>query len=317
MTEPAVPQNALDALREMTVVVADTGDLDAVRRLQPQDCTTNPSLVLKAAGSDAFSETMAQVLTDNAGQSLPHLVDALTLELGVELASIVPGRVSTEVDARLSFDTKASILKARAIIDGYAARGIGRERVLIKLASTWEGIQAARQLQSDGIDCNLTLLFSMAQARACADAGAFLISPFVGRITDWYKESQGVESFTPDDDPGVASVQSIYAHYKECGISTVVMGASFRSVDQVLALAGCDRLTISPALLDEIASRPAPIARRLSAPTQVLARSDPIDEANFRWELNEDEMATEKLSQGIRAFHADTLKLEGLIQSRR
>ncbi len=305
----------LDQLREMTVVVADTGDVEAVGRLKPHDCTTNPSLVLKAAGSEYFATTVEDTIRAEAGREPADVALALTVAVGAELAGIVPGRVSTEVDARLSFDTEASVDRARRIVEAYAARGIGTERILIKLASTWEGIRAAERLQKDGIDCNLTLLFSMAQARACADAGAFLISPFVGRITDWYKKAEGVESYAPDEDPGVKSVRRIYDHYKSNGIETVVMGASFRNVDQVEALAGCDRLTISPELLQALQDDQGDLPRRLE-PAAASGKAEPIDEPTFRWEMNEDAMATEKLAEGIRKFHADAMKLERMIAER-
>ncbi|WP_424932922.1 transaldolase [Amaricoccus macauensis] len=302
----------LDQLRKMTVVVADTGDIDAVRKLQPQDCTTNPSLVLKAIGLSAFESHVAKAVeAGRAAGDIGAVVTELTVAVGAELAGIVPGRVSTEVDARLSFDTEASKAKARDIIAAYEKRGIGRDRILIKLASTWEGIRAAEALQKEGIDCNLTLLFSMAQARACADAGAFLISPFVGRITDWYSKATG-ETYTSETDPGVQSVRRIYAHYKECGIETVVMGASFRNTGQIEALAGCDRLTISPQLLGELDADTGTLEQKLS-PAAASCTAEPLAETEFRWELNEDAMATEKLAEGIRNFHADTLKLEKLI----
>ncbi|NAZ37261.1 transaldolase [Rubellimicrobium sp. CFH 75288] len=306
----------LDQLREMTVVVADTGDLEAVRRLRPQDCTTNPSLVLKAIGSPAMEEHVARAVAEGRAAEDPvgRIATILTVGLGAELAGIVPGRVSTEVDARLSFDTEGSVRRAREIVDEYARLGVGRERVLIKLASTWEGVRACERLAREGIDCNMTLLFSLAQARACADAGAWLISPFVGRITDWYSKKEG-RSFGPEEDPGVASVRRIYDHYKRHGIATVVMGASFRNTGQIEALAGCDRLTISPDLLDRLAADEGPLARALE-PVAAEAEPEPIAEAEFRWEMNEDAMATEKLAEGIRNFHADALKLEALIRDR-
>ncbi len=306
----------LSQLRSMTVVVADTGDLDAVRRLQPQDCTTNPSLVLKAIQNPAMDEHVARAV--ETGRHSDHAQEAiaqeLTVGLGAELARIVPGRVSTEVDARLSFDTEGSIAKARAIIEAYDKLGVGRERILIKLASTWEGIRAAERLERDGIQCNLTLLFSMAQAKACADAGVFLISPFVGRITDWYAKSTG-QTYTPETDPGVQSVKRIYEHYKAHGIQTVVMGASFRNTGQIEALAGCDRLTISPDLLGQLDADNGELRRQLS-PGVAQGQAEPIPEEAFRWEMNEDAMATEKLAEGIRNFHADALKLGKIIQER-
>lgn len=305
----------LDQLRKMTTVVADTGDAEAVTRLQPMDCTTNPSLVLKAAGSERFATTMGDTIRGNATRTPDEIAMALTVALGAELAGIVPGRVSTEVDARLSFDADASVARAMRIVEAYDARGVGPDRILIKLASTWEGIRAAERLQKDGIDCNLTLLFSMAQAKACADAGAFLISPFVGRITDWYKAAEGVEGYAPDDDPGVISVRRIYEHYKSSGIETVVMGASFRNAGQVEALAGCDRLTISPELLQALHDDEGDLPRKLF-PADVTAGITPLDEPSFRWEMNENAMATEKLAEGIRKFHADAGALEDLIAAK-
>lgn len=312
----------LDRLREMTVVVADTGDIAAVRRLGPQDCTTNPTLLLKAAGDPASAPLVDEAITWGQGLSGPiearaeAVCDRLAVSFGAELAGIVPGRVSTEVDADLSFDTQATLAKARAIIAAYEARGIGRERILIKIAATWEGIRAAEILQKEGIDCNLTLLFSLVQAAACADAGVFLISPFVGRILDWHK-ARGGGPYTPDDDPGVVSVRTIYAYYKAHGIDTVVMGASFRNAGEIEALAGCDRLTISPALLDELAADHGALPRRLSpeaipgAPARLA-----LDEPHFRYLLNADAMATEKLAEGIRAFVKDLHALRALVTER-
>lgn len=303
----------LEQLRAMTVVVADTGDLAAVRDLKPQDCTTNPSLVLKAMEQPAFAEELARALRDGKGDS-DAIAQDLTVSLGVELSKLVPGRVSTEVDARYSFDIDASLAKARSIIDDYAARGVGRERILIKLAATWEGVRAAEILQSDGIDCNLTLIFSLAQAAACADAGVYLISPFVGRITDWHSKASG-KTYGPDEDPGVQSVRGIYDYYKSNGVKTVVMGASFRNVGQITALAGCDRLTISPQLLNELAADETPLEKALSPEMATGVARIPMKEADFRWAMNEDAMATEKLAEGIRNFHADSLKLLRLIET--
>lgn len=310
----------LDQLRAMTVVVADTGDIEAVRRLRPQDCTTNPSLVLKALQSPVMDEHIGRAVAKGraSDDAVAVIADELTVGLGAELAAIVPGRISTEVEARLSFNAERSIAKAHAIIDAYDKLGIGRERILIKLASTWEGIRAAEVLQRDGIDCNLTLLFSMAQAMACADAGAFLISPFVGRITDWYAKKEG-RTFGPEEDPGVLSVRRIFEHYKAHGIPTVVMGASFRNTGQIEALAGCDRLTISPDLLTKLAEDEGDLPRGMSAPHGQPtggAAPEPIFETSFRWEMNQDAMATEKLAEGIRSFHADSLKLERIIEER-
>lgn len=305
--------NKLEQLHSMTVVVADTGDLEAVRRLKPQDCTTNPSLVLKAMQNPAMSEIFRRAIAKNvsSASATSKIVQELTVGLGAELAMIVPGRVSIEVDAKLSFDTEGSIAKAHALVEAFDRLGIGRERLLIKLASTWEGIRAAAKLQSEGIDCNLTLLFSLAQAKACADAGVFLISPFVGRITDWYTKSTG-QTYAAENDPGVLSVKRIYDYYKSSGISTVVMGASFRNVGQIEELAGCDRLTISPELLTKLCEDEGQLSRRLQ-PQNAASAADPVAEGQFRWDMNEDAMATEKLAEGIRNFHADAVRLEQII----
>ncbi len=309
----------LDQLREMTVVVADTGDIDAIRTLRPVDCTTNPTLLLKAFGLPALSGLVEEAL--GWGRSQPgsrdgvisQIADRLAVSVGAELTRLVPGRVSTEVDAGLSFDTQATVEKARAIIEAYAKREVPRNRVLIKIASTWEGIQAARVLQKEGIDCNLTLLFSLVQAMACADAGVFLISPFVGRILDWHVKSEG-RKFAPEEDPGVLSVRGIYAAFKTAGVKTIVMGASFRSAGEVEALAGCDRLTISPALLEELSKDHGVLPRKLSPESPGTPPPLPsVDERSFRWAMNEDAMATEKLSEGIRQFAADLRKLHELI----
>jgi len=309
----------LDQLREMTVVVADTGDIDAIRTWRPVDCTTNPTLLLKAFALPGLSNVVQEVLQWGRDQkvsreaAISRVADRLAVSVGTELTRIVPGRVSTEVDANLSFDTEASVEKARGIIAAYAERGVARNRVLIKLASTWEGIQAARILQKEGIDCNMTLLFCLAQAMAAADAGAFLISPFVGRILDWHVKNEG-RKFEPEDDPGVKSVRAIYAAYKTRGIKTIVMGASFRSAGEVEALAGCDRLTISPALLEELSKDMGTLPRRLSPEKPGESPEVPgVDERSFRWALNEDAMATEKLSEGIRVFNADLQKLRKTI----
>ncbi|KFC75461.1 Transaldolase / glucose-6-phosphate isomerase [Bosea sp. LC85] len=312
----------LDQLRKMTTVVADTGDIEAVRRLKPVDCTTNPTLLLKAVETPAYAHLVDEAIAwgrkaAGSSEARVHAVcDRLAVTFGAELAGIVPGRVSTEVDADLSFDTQASIDKARAIIAAYKERGIGRERILIKVASTWEGIQAAKVLQGEGIDCNLTLLFSLPQAIACADAKAFLISPFVGRILDWHVKAGG-GPYTAETDPGVVSVRTIYAYYKAYGIDTVVMGASFRNTGEIEALAGCDRLTIGPGLLDELAAAQGDLPRRLSpdnsgkAPAKLL-----LDEKAFRFALNEDAMATEKLAEGIRGFVKDLRSLRKLVDAR-
>ena len=305
----------LDQLRSMTVVVADTGDIEAVRRMRPEDCTTNPSLVLKALQDPGKAEAIERAVREGREAGAARIITALTVGLGVELAGIVPGRVSTEVDARLSFDAEGSVRRAHEILEAYAAKGIGRERILIKLASTWEGVRACERLQREGVDCNMTLLFSMAQARAAADAGAFLISPFVGRITDWWSKKEGGKAYAPDEDPGVLSVRRIYEHYKSHGIGTVVMGASFRNTGQIEALAGCDRLTISPELLQKLDEDGGDLPRRLS-PGAAGDRAEPIAEAGFRWEMNEDAMATEKLAEGIRNFHADAARLERMVAER-
>lgn len=312
----------LDQLKAMTVVVADTGDLDAVRRLKPQDCTTNPTLLLKAAqsarGADLVERTIAWGRTQSgeAERVVAAVADRIAVAVGCELATIVPGRISTEVDADLSFSTSATVAVAREIIAAYEAAGIGRERILIKIAATWEGIRAAAILGREGIDCNLTLVFSLAQATACADAGAYLISPFVGRILDWHKKAGG-GPYTGETDPGVVSVRSIYAAFKARGVATVVMGASFRNLGEVEALAGCDRLTIAPPLLDELAASDAPLPRRLfpedagEAPDWAV-----LDEPAFRFALNEDAMASEKLAEGIRQFVQDLNALKRLVAER-
>lgn len=304
--------STLDQLKKVTTVVADTGDFASMRAFAPQDATTNPTLILKAAQKPEYRAIVDAVVKANAGKPTADVIDALLVAFGLEILNIVPGRVSTEVDARLSFDTAATVAKAQQIIAMYAAAGIDKNRVLIKIASTWEGIQAAKALQSQGIKCNMTLLFCHAQAVACADAGAQLISPFVGRILDWYKKSTG-QSYTADTDPGVLSVQAIYRYYKAHGITTEVMGASFRNVEEIIALAGCDLLTISPDLLKNLADSSAAIDASTS-PLLAASNHAPakvhFDEAGFRFALNEDAMATEKLSEGIRAFAADTVKLE-------
>jgi len=316
--------NQLEKLQQFTTLVADTGDIESMRRYQPEDATTNPSLLLKAVGLPHY-ETQLQQARKHAetqgGDSqtqLDNATDKLAVLIGQEILNIVPGRVSTEVDARLSFDKQASIARARKLIDLYEQSGIGRNRILIKLASTWEGIQAAAVLEKENINCNLTLLFSFAQAQACADAGVFLISPFVGRIFDWYKKFDGVDSYAPADDPGVRSVQRIYAYYKTHGFNTVVMGASFRNADQIRQLAGCDRLTISPGLMQELADSEDPLERILDPESKSSADAKVrLSEASFRWEHNEDAMATEKLAEGIRLFAADQVKLENVLKARR
>jgi transaldolase len=313
----------LDQLAAMTTIVADTGDIEAVRRLKPVDCTTNPTLILKAVENPAFAPIVEEAL--GWGRAQPGdtsaiasaVCDRLAIAFGAELAALVPGRVSTEVDADLSFDTIATIAKARAVIAAYAARGLGRERILIKIAATWEGLQAARVLQGEGIDCNMTLLFSLAQAAGAADAKAFLISPFVGRILDWHVKAGG-GPYTAETDPGVTSVRAIHAFYKSHGVATVVMGASFRNIGEIEALAGCDRLTISPALLDELAAAEGDLPRQLdpARPAPPPACSLNLTEAAFRFALNEDAMASEKLAEGIRLFVKDLRALRAMVAAR-
>ena len=311
----------LDQLRAVTTVVADTGELPAIKLYSPEDATTNPSLILKAVSSPEYAPLLETVvaqakhLSSDIAVQVEEAADRLIVAIGCEVLKHVPGRISTEVDARLSFNTAATIEKARKLIGLYEYQSIPRSRVLIKIASTWEGIRAAEQLEKEGINCNLTLLFSFAQARACAEAGAYLISPFVGRILDWYKAKTG-ESYTAETDPGVLSVRTIYQYYKQHGYPTVVMGASFRNLDEVLALAGCDRLTISPNLLKELEETSGELVRALSADGLRLPRPAAMTEAEFRWQHNEDAMATEKLAEGIRNFAIDQVKLEQLLATR-
>ena len=299
----------LEQLKQYTTVVADTGDLDAITRLKPVDATTNPSLLLKAAALPRYAELLDQAVDAGKGD-LGLACDHFGVAVGQEILKAIPGRISTEVDARLSFDTQATLRRAERIIGLYDQAGIGRERVLIKIASTWEGIRAAEQLEKAGIQTNLTLLFSFAQAVACAEAGVFLISPFVGRIYDWYKKAEG-RDFVGAEDPGVQSVSRIYQYYKANGYDTVVMGASFRNLGQIEQLAGCDRLTISPDLLQQLADATGELPRRLTA--QAGEPRQTLNEAAFRWALNEDAMATEKLAEGIRLFARDQEKLEALL----
>ncbi|TVP49026.1 MAG: transaldolase [Halomonas sp.] len=311
----------LQQLKQHSLVVADTGDLDAIRRYQPQDATTNPSLILKAfslAGYQTLIDEELSSVKASAGsreEQVKHAVDRLSVAMGSEIAAVVPGRVSTEVAARLSFDTQASIAKAHELIELYDARGVSRDRVLVKLASTWEGIRAAEVLEREGIQCNLTLLFSDAQAQACFDAGVFLISPFVGRVTDWYKKETGSD-YTPENDPGVKFVQGVCQRANQGGYDTVVMGASFRNTGQVLALAGCPRLTISPALLEELEASEESVAAQIQAGEDSGKPVEPLSEAAFRWGHNQDAMANDKLAEGIRRFHDDQLELESLIDKR-
>ena len=310
--------NKLDQLREMTVVVADTGDLAAIKEYMPQDATTNPSLLLKVAQDSDYSHFMDESISSAADKSdVDDVADIFGVKIGCEILKIIPGRVSTEVDARLSFDKQATIAKAHKLIDLYAQHDIDKDRVLIKVASTWEGIQAARQLQTEGINCNLTLLFGFAQAVACAEAKAFLISPFVGRILDWYKANGEQQVFEPNEDPGVVSVTKIYNYYKQHGYDTIVMGASFRNSGEIEALAGCDYLTIGPNYLEELREDNAELERQLSADNSGEAQTKlELDEKSFRWMMNDDAMATEKLAQGIRGFAFDQDKLLDLFRAR-
>ncbi|MGC4059535.1 MAG: transaldolase [Aquabacterium sp.] len=314
----------LDQLKTLTTVVADTGDFKQLAQFTPQDATTNPSLILKAVQKTDYAPLLAEAVAAHKGESLADIVDRVLVRFGLEILKVVPGRVSTEVDARLSFDTQATIARARHIMGLYEAAGVSRGRVLIKIAATWEGIQAARVLEQEGIHCNLTLLFAFAQAQACGDAGVQLISPFVGRIYDWYKKTAGAQwdeaAQAGVNDPGVQSVARIYAHYKQHGVRTEVMGASFRNVGQILALAGCDLLTISPDLLAQLQAADGaqqPVVRHLQAADKVQPALAPLSEAAFRYALNEDAMATEKLAEGIRAFAVDAGKLDALIEAQR
>ena len=307
----------LEQLRSLSAVVADTGDIEAIARFKPMDATTNPSLLLKAAAMPAYAAHIdAAVAAASGDDKVGDACDRLAVAIGGEILKLIPGRVSTEVDARLSFDTGATVAKAKRLVQLYADAGIGSDRLLIKIASTWEGIRAAAQLEREGIRCNLTLLFSFAQAVACAEAGVFLISPFVGRILDWHLAHGMAKPATPQDDPGVQSVTRIWNWYKRHGYDTVVMGASFRNTGEVLALAGCDRLTISPDLLGELQASHAAVARVLVDGGQRAAPPAALDEAGFRWQHNEDAMATEKLAEGIRKFAADQRTLEALVAQR-
>jgi transaldolase len=311
--------NQLEQLKQFTVVVADTGDFASIKQYAPRDATTNPSLILKAAAMPDYAWLVDKAVQDAGSGAAPgEVIDRVLVLFGAEILKIVPGRVSTEVDARLSFDTAGTVAKAREIIARYEAAGIARERILIKIASTWEGIKAAEQLQREQINCNLTLLFSFAQAVACAEANVKLISPFVGRILDWHKKAAG-RDFAPTEDPGVQSVTQIYTYYKKHGHATEVMGASFRNKGEILELAGCDLLTISPALLGELQAGTEPVARKLdpaAAKSADVARVS-FDEKAFRYALNEDAMATEKTAEGIRLFAADIVKLEQMLAKKR
>lgn len=310
----------LDSLRNMTVVVADTGDIDAIKKYQPQDATTNPSLILSASALPQYAPLIdeavayAKAQSSDKAQQLIDAEDKLAVNIGLEILKIVPGRISTEVDARLSYDTQATVEKARKLIALYNAAGISNDRILIKIASTWQGIRAAEILEKEGINCNLTLLFSEAQARACAEAGVYLISPFVGRILDWYKANTDKKEYAPAEDPGVISVTKIYNYYKEYGYNTVVMGASFRNVGEITELAGCDRLTIAPALLKELQENSTALVRKLDYKGE--AKPQPLTEAEFYWQHNSDAMAVEKLADGIRKFAVDQEKLEAMLSAK-
>ena len=312
----------LDSLRNMTVVVADTGDIEAIKKYQPQDATTNPSLILSASALPQYSPLIdeavsyAKAQSNDKSQQLIDAEDKLAVNIGLEILKIVPGRISTEVDARLSYDTQATVEKARKLIALYNAAGISNDRILIKIASTWQGIRAAEILEKEGINCNLTLLFSEAQARACAEAGVYLISPFVGRILDWFKANSDKKEYAPAEDPGVISVTKIYNYYKEYGYNTVVMGASFRNVGEITELAGCDRLTIAPALLKELQENSTALVRKLEYKGEVKAKPQPLTEAEFYWQHNSDAMAVEKLADGIRKFAVDQEKLETMLSAK-
>lgn len=313
----------LDQLKQMTKVVADTGDFAAMKEFAPEDATTNPSLIFKASGMPQYKHLLDEAVTYAKAQTvgseqdrLDLAMDRLSVAFGLEILKIVPGYVSTEVDARLSFDADASVARAKRIVKMYEEAGVSKDRILIKLASTWEGLQAAKELKKDGIMCNMTLLFSFAQAVACAEAGVRLISPFVGRILDWYKKAEGKDSYEPAKDPGVLSVSRIYKYYKAHGYDTIVMGASFRNVHEITELAGCDRLTIAPNLLKELSELKGDLPRKLSPDTIGLAEPKiSLNEKTFRWMMNEDAMATEKLAEGIRGFAADLIKLELIVKA--
>lgn len=313
--------NTLEQLKLYTTIVADTGDIEAIKRYQPEDATTNPSLILKAAQIPEYESLIdnaidwAKSQSADLAQQLDDASDKLAVNIGVEILKLVPGRISTEVDARLSFDKEQSIAKAHKLVRLYQEAGVDKSRILIKLASTWEGICAAKELEKEGINCNLTLLFSFAQARACAEAGAYLISPFVGRILDWYKKDTG-KDYDAVNDPGVVSVTEIYNYYKQHGFNTVVMGASFRNIGEIIELAGCDRLTIGPSLLEELANSQIDITPKLVAATSTVAAKAPLTEAQFRWDFNQDPMAVDKLAEGIRNFAIDQGKLEVMLTAK-
>lgn len=310
--------NQLEQLKKLTTVVADSGDFESIRQYSPTDATTNPSLIYAASQQPQYAPLLADAIEYGRRDGVDAILDKVFVNFGLEILKIIPGRVSTEVDARLSFDIEGSIAKARHLIALYEAAGINRKRILIKLASTWEGIVAAKQLEKEGIHCNMTLLFSLPQAIACAEAKATLISPFVGRILDWFKKSEGVQGYAPAEDPGVISVTQIYNYYKKFGYPTQIMGASFRNKDEITELAGCDLLTISPHLLEELKKSDASLVKKLDPQKAKQAPIEKmhLDEKTFRWMLNENAMATEKLSEGIRNFAKDIVKLEALIRSK-
>lgn len=310
--------NQLEQLKQYTTVVADTGDFQSMQAYTPRDATTNPSLILKAVQKPEYQPLLAQAVAQNGGKPSDEIIDQLLISFGLKILEIVPGRVSTETDARLSFDTEATVAKGRQLIALYEAAGVSRERVLIKIASTWEGIRAAEILEKEGIRCNMTLLFCLAQAAACAEAGAQLISPFVGRIYDWFKKQTGQEIFGAED-PGVLSVKKIYNYYRKFGYKTEIMGASFRNTSQILELAGCDLLTISPDLLQKLSDSTNAVSAKLNKEAALASdlKKIEVDEKSFRFALNEDAMATEKLAEGIRLFCADTVKLEQMIAGMR
>jgi transaldolase len=317
-------KNKLEQLKELTTIVSDTGEFEEIKKYHPTDATTNPSLILAASNKPEYQFLIEEAISYGKKQGhskteeLTCILDKIFVNFGLEILKIVPGRVSTEVDARLSYDVEGSVEKARKLISLYEAAGISRERILIKLASSWEGIKAAKKLEKEGIHCNMTLLFSLPQAIGCALSKATLISPFVGRILDWYKKSEGKDSYPPAEDPGVKSVTAIYNYYKKMGYKTQIMGASFRNTDEILELAGCDLLTISPHLLDELQKAQGPVPKKLDkkAAKKVTIEKIPLDEKIFRWMLSEDAMATEKLAEGIRKFAQDIVKLEGMIKTR-
>ncbi|HGJ5889949.1 MAG TPA: transaldolase [Arsenophonus apicola] len=309
----------LTSLRKITTVVADTGDISAIKLYKPEDATTNPSLILNAAQIQEYQPLINEAIkwareqSNSREQQIIDACDKLAVNVGLEILQLIPGRISTEVDARLSYDSDACIKKARRIIELYNSAGIKNDRILIKLASTWQGIRAAEQLEKEGINCNLTLLFSFAQARACAEAGVYLISPFVGRILDWYKANTDTKEYAPQEDPGVISVTQIYNYYKQHGYKTVVMGASFRNSGEILQLAGCDRLTIAPALLKELSESQGEVVRQLTSNGQTQSPPQPMTEAEFYWQHHADAMATDKLAEGIRKFAIDQEKLEKMV----